>query len=142
MQMKMISSEEQHRRMLETPVLTLLISLSVPTVISQLVSTIYNTADTWFVSQIGTSASAAVGVAFSLQSIIQACGFGLGMGSSSLISLKLGEKKDDEARRYASSAFFAALSVGLLIEVLGPHGPSWKKGPRSAGGRGPRDTYG
>ncbi|QCX26109.1 DUF721 domain-containing protein [Nocardioides jishulii] len=30
----------------------------------------------------------------------------------------------------------------LLIEVLGPHGPSWKKGPRSAGGRGPRDTYG
>ena len=80
--------------MLQTPVAKLILSLAAPTVASQLISIIYNTADTYFVSQISTSASAAVGVVFSLQSIIQAYGFGVAMGAGSLISLRLGEKKD------------------------------------------------
>ena len=67
-----LTSEEQHRRMLQTPVPKLVLSLAAPTVASQLISIIYNTADTYFVSQISTSASAAVGVVFSLSSIIQA----------------------------------------------------------------------
>ena len=105
--------------MLQTPVAKLVLSLAAPTVASQLISIIYNTADTYFVSQISTSASAAVGVVFSLQSIIQAYGFGVAMGAGSLISLRLGEKKDLEANRCASSGLLAELAGGLLMLILG-----------------------
>ena len=74
-----ISSEEQRGRMLHTPIPKLIVSLSIPTLASQLISVFYNTADTYFVSKLSTSASAAVGVVFSLMSIIQAFGFGIGM---------------------------------------------------------------
>ena len=114
-----LTSEEQHRRMLQTPVAKLVLSLAAPTVASQLISIIYNTADTYFVSQLSTSASAAVGVVFSLQSIIQAYGFGVAMGASSLISLRLGEKKDRDANVYASSGFLAEFVGGLLMLVFG-----------------------
>ena len=56
---------------------------------------------------------------FSLSSIIQAYGFGVAMGASSLISLRLGEKKDHEANGYASSGFFAELVGGLLMLIFG-----------------------
>ncbi len=105
--------------MLQTPVAKLVLSLAAPTVASQLISIIYNTADTYFVSHISTSASAAVGVVFSLQSIIQAYGFGVAMGAGSLISLRLGEKKDLEANRCASSGLLAELAGGLLMLILG-----------------------
>ena len=81
-----LPSEEQHRRMLQTPVPKLVLSLAAPTVASQLISIIYNTADTYFVSQISTSASAAVGVVFSLSSIIQAYGFGGFLDSTRVIA--------------------------------------------------------
>ena len=116
---RVLTSEEQHRRMLQTPVAKLVLSLAAPTVASQLISIIYNTADTYFVSHISTSASAAVGVVFSLQSIIQAYGFGVAMGAGSLISLRLGEKKDLEANRCASSGLLAELAGGLLMLILG-----------------------
>lgn len=113
------SSEAQHRRMTETPMPRLILSLALPTVASQLISILYNTADTYFVSQIGTSAAAAVGVVFSLMSIIQAFGFGVGMGASSLISRCLGAKRDHDAHRYGNSAFAAALVFGFLLLVGG-----------------------
>lgn len=59
-----ISSEEQRDRMLCTPIPKLIVSLSIPTLASQLISVFYNTADTYFVSKLSTSASAAVGVVF------------------------------------------------------------------------------
>ena len=105
--------------MLQTPVAKLVLSLAAPTVASQLISIIYNTADTYFVSQISTSASAAVGVVFSLQSIIQSYGFGVAMGAGSLISLRLGEKKDRDANMYATSGFLAEFVGGLLMLVFG-----------------------
>ena len=114
-----LTSEEQHHKMLQTPIPKLVLSLAAPTVASQLISIIYNTADTYFVSQISTSASAAVGVVFSLSSIIQAYGFGVAMGASSLISLRLGEKKDKEANGYASSGVLAEFVGGLLMLVFG-----------------------
>ncbi len=111
-------SDIEHKKMTETPIARLVISLSIPTVVSMLMTSIYNTADTYFVSSLGDSAVGAVGIVFSIQSIIQAVGFGLAMGSGSLVSRKLGEKKDDEASKYASSAFFAALVCGALIMAL------------------------
>lgn len=112
-------SEKQHQRMLNTPMPKLILSLAIPSIIGQMVTVIYNTADTWFVSQISTEASAAVGIVFALMTIIQALGFGIGMGSGSLISMKLGEKENDEAHKFASSGFFAAALIGLFITVFG-----------------------
>ncbi|MCQ2592309.1 MAG: MATE family efflux transporter [Treponema sp.] len=113
------SAEEQFNKMINTPVWKLIASLSVPTVISMLITSIYNMADTFFVSQISTEASAAVGIVFPIMSIIQACGFTLGMGSGSLLSIKLGQKKNEEASEISSTAFFTALAIGLLITVFG-----------------------
>ena len=112
-------SDAQYKRMMETPIPRLIASLSIPTVVSSLITVIYNTADTYFVSQIDKSASAAVGAVFSIMSIIQALGFGLGVGAGSLISRRLGAKDNAAADKYASSAFFASITVGSLIMVLG-----------------------
>ena len=81
------SGEAQYRRMMETPIPRLVTSLALPTTISMLVTVIYNTADTYFVSQINKSASAAVGMVYTLMAIIQAIGYGFGMGAGSLLSL-------------------------------------------------------
>jgi putative MATE family efflux protein len=105
--------------MMETPIPRLVLALALPTVISMLITVIYNTADTYFVSQINKSASAAVGAVFSVMSLIQAVGFGFAMGAGSLVSLKLGEKDRGAADRYASSAFFAALLLGGVVGGIG-----------------------
>ena len=108
-------SGKQHDRMLKTPIPKLVTALALPMVASQLITVLYNTADTYFVSQIGTSAAAAVGVVFSLMAIIQAVGYGISMGASSLISRCLGARQDEDAHRYASSAFAAAVVFGLVL---------------------------
>lgn len=117
--MKKYDSKQQHIRMTTAPVSTLVLSLSIPTVISQLMTVIYNTADTYFVSKIGTSAAAAVGIVFSVMSIIQAMGYGICMGTSSSISLFLGEKKDRDADIFASSGLFASLVLGFAVGIIG-----------------------
>ena len=82
----MEKEQAQFTKMTETPVQKLITSLAVPTIVSMLVTDIYNIADTFFVAKLGTSASGAVGIVFSLMAIIQAVGFTLGMGSGSLNS--------------------------------------------------------
>lgn len=116
---KKLKADYQYDKMINTPVWKLVSTLAVPTVISMLTTSIYNMADTFFVSQISTQASAAVGIVFPVMSIIQACGFTLGMGSGSLLSIKLGEKKNDEASTISSTAFYTALVFGVLITIFG-----------------------
>lgn len=73
--MKATTYEEKYKMMIETPVNRLIPRLAVPTIISMLISSIYNMADTFFVSQLSTSASGAVGVNFSLMAMTQAIVF-------------------------------------------------------------------
>lgn len=112
-------SEKQYRLMLSTPVPRLILGMSVPSVISMIITVVYNTADTYFVSHIDKSASAAVGAVYAVMAVLQALGFGLAMGSSSIISRKLGQKKNDEAQTYFASAFFAAVGAGVVAGGLG-----------------------
>ena len=109
------NADEQYNKMVNTPVWKLITKLAIPTIISMLVTSLYNMADTFFVSQLGTEASAAVGIVFPIMSIIQACGFTLGMGSGSLVSISLGQKRNEEASIISSTAFFAALRIASLI---------------------------
>lgn len=114
-----MTAEQKHRWMTETPIPRLVTSLAIPTTVSQLITIIYNTADTYFVSHISTSASAAVGVTFALQAIIQALGFGVSMGCSSVVSRKLGAKDLESAEIYASSSVAAAVAMGFLLLIGG-----------------------
>ena len=110
---------DQRQRMLETPINRLIPTLAVPTVISMMVTSVYNMADTYFVSQISTSASGAVGIVFSVMAVIQAVGFTVGMGSGSIASLKLGQNKKREADVVASSAVLTALVLGSILAAVG-----------------------
>ena len=76
-------------------------------------------ADTYFVSQIGTSASAAVGVVFSIMAIIQAVGFTIGLGGGILAARSLGAKEKDKADTLVSISFFFAILLGGVLAVLG-----------------------
>jgi len=111
--------DRQYKEMTETSVEKLILRLSVPTIISMLVTNIYNMADTFFVGKLGTSASAAIGIVFSLMTINQALGFMCGHGCGSNISRKLGNKQGDAAIKFASTGFFMSLFLGVLIMIIG-----------------------
>lgn len=111
--------QDQRTRMLETPVPRLITTLAIPTIISMLVTSIYNMADTYFVSQISTSASGAVGIVFSIMAIIQAVGFTIGMGSGSIASRMMGQGKQAQANTMGSSAVVAAMVCGGILTGLG-----------------------
>lgn len=111
-----MSRDERMRR---EPVERLIPELAVPTIISMLITAVYNMADTYFVSQIGTSASGAVGIIFSAMLLIQALSFTIGMGSGINISKLLGSGKREEAGIYAANGFFTGGLVGLLLAGLG-----------------------
>lgn len=113
------SQEEKFDEMINEPVHGLIIRLAIPTIISTLITSIYNMADTFFVSQINTSASAAVGIIYALSAIIQAFAFMIGMGSGNNIARLLGQKKNERAAYFASVAYFTELIVGTLLAVIG-----------------------
>ena len=117
--MQTMSQQERKHLMLTEPVEKIIPRLAVPSIISMLVTAIYNMADTFFVSQIGTSASGAVGVIFSAMAIIQAVAFMIGMGSGTNVSQALGAGNDELAKRYAATGFFTAFGAGVVIAVLG-----------------------
>lgn len=111
--------QNDYEKMTKMPVEKLIIRLGLPTTISMLVTNIYNIADTYFVSQLGTSASGAVGIIFALMAVIQAFGFMLGHGAGSNISRRLGARKVEEAKIFASTSFFLAVGCGLLLLLFG-----------------------
>jgi putative MATE family efflux protein len=111
--------DKQYQKMTKTPIHKLIPLMAVPTIISMLVTAIYNMADTYFVSKLGTSASGAVGILFSMMAIIQAVGFTIGMGAGSQISRLLGKKDDEYAGKVATSAVLSGIVMGILIAVIG-----------------------
>ena len=117
-----MEQNQQYEKMTQTPIGKLIATLSVPTIISMLVTSVYNMADTFFVSKLGTSASGAVGIVFSVMAIIQAVGFTFGMGSGSWISRLLGAKEEEKATEVAATGFYSAIFLGILMSILG----EWK----------------
>lgn len=111
--------QAQFDKMTRTPIPRLVMGLAVPTILSMLITSIYNLADTFFVGQISTSASGAVGVVSSLMAVIQAVGFMLGHGAGSVISRSLGSGDAPAASRFASTSFFTALGAGAALGVFG-----------------------
>ncbi len=110
--------DAQYEMLTKTPVLPLVARLSVPTILSMLITNVYNLADTAFVGRLGNSASGAVGIVFGFMSIIQAVGFLFGQGSGSILSRREGMADYEGATRAASIGFFSSLFFALIIEVF------------------------
>ncbi len=117
---KVLTADEKLHKMMDTPIPKLVFLLSVPTVISMLITSLYNMADTYFVGLIGSaSATGAVGIAFPLMAILQAVGFMFGHGSGNHMSRSLGAQDTKSAQRMASTGFFSAIIVGCIIAAAG-----------------------
>ena len=115
----MNSIDSKYIKMTQTPIPKLVINLAIPSIVSMVITSIYSMADTYFVGELNTSASAAVGISFSLMAIVQAVGFTMGMGSGNYIARLLGQKNTDEAAKVAATSFFTTFAIGIVFTLLG-----------------------
>ncbi|MBQ8310273.1 MAG: MATE family efflux transporter [Clostridia bacterium] len=115
----MEKTEKLHRAMTRGRIGPLILKLAIPNTVGLLVISAYSLADSYFVSELGTEASAAVGVTFSLHVLIQAVGYTLGMGAGSLLSRSMGKQKIAEASQYALAAILLSLLCGGAISASG-----------------------
>lgn len=111
--------KDKFDKMAHAPLKWLITTLAVPTILTMLVSALYNMADSYFVGKIDTSSVASIGIVFSVMTLLQAIGFFFGNGSGILISTLLGEKKKDTAKIYANVAFFIVIIIGIALAVIG-----------------------
>lgn len=105
--------------MLNNPISKLIPKMAVPTVVAMLITALYNMADAYFVSSLGTSATAAVGVNMTIDHIIMMGGSFLAIGANSYIARLLGAKQNKKASATLSNAFFTALAIGVVIAAVG-----------------------
>lgn len=115
----MNKTDAYYKKMTETPVARLIVRLGIPTTVSMLITSVYNMVDTYFVGTLGESPQGAIGVLFTLQSIIQAFAFMLGHGSGTYVSKELANKDTKRASAYVSTAFFLGGAIGIVFTVIG-----------------------
>ena len=106
-------------RLTDMPVSGLVLRLAVPSIITMLVSNLYNIVDTAFVGRLGTSARGAVGIVFGFMAIIQAFGFMFGQGGGSILSRALGARDKEKASLHASIGFCGSMLCGLFVAIIG-----------------------
>lgn len=111
--------KEKFIRMTTEPVEKLICSLAIPTIISMLVTSFYNMADTYFVGSLGKSAVGGVGVAFPVMAVIQAFGFFFGHGSGNYMGRELGKQNIEHVERMSATGFFCSIIFGLFVAVFG-----------------------
>ena len=112
--------DDKFIRMTQAPVKKLIIRMAVPTIVSMLVTSLYNMADTFFVGQMNnTSATGAIGIVFPLMAVIQAIGFTFGQGSGNSMSRSLGMQDRAAAEKMSASGFYSAFLAGILLAVVG-----------------------
>lgn len=111
--------QQQYIKMTATPIPKLLLLLSLPSIVSMIITSIYNTADAYFVSQLSTAASGAVGIVLPMMALTQGIGFTYAVGAGTQTAQLLGARKVDEANKFGSSAMAIAMISGLLITITG-----------------------
>ena len=111
--------EQRRLMMLNEPISRIIFKMAIPTIVAFLINSIYSLADTFFVSSLGTNATAAVSVNASLDQLIMMCGSMLAVGANSYIARLLGKGEDKKASQVLSTAFILAASLGILLMVFG-----------------------
>jgi putative MATE family efflux protein len=114
-----IAKDERRDLLLHAPIYKIIPRMAIPTIISMMITSMYSLADTYFVSSLGTAATAAVGVNFSLDNIIMTAGSFLAVGANSYIARLLGARQDHKASQVLSTAFFTAIMTGSTVMILG-----------------------
>lgn len=102
----------------QAPVSRVILTMAVPTIVSMLVTCFYVIVDTYFVGQLNTQSTAAVGIVFPLMSLIQAIGSFFGHGSGAYMSRELGARRTDNASSMATTGLVYALLTGIVIAVV------------------------
>ncbi|MCD8123707.1 MAG: MATE family efflux transporter [Lachnospiraceae bacterium] len=118
-QTEQVKQSSRELKMMTEPIAKIIPAMAAPTIVSFLITSIYNLADTFFVSSLGTNATAAVSVNASLDQIVMMAGSMLAMGANSYIARLLGAGEKKKASNVLSTAFFMAMAFGLVILVLG-----------------------
>ena len=113
------NADSRQLMMLNEPIHRIIPKMAVPTIVAFLITSIYSLADTYFVSSLGTNATAAVSVNSSLDQLIMMCGSMLAVGANSYIARLLGQGDQKKASQVLSTAFFSAAALGTLLMVLG-----------------------
>lgn len=111
--------EQRKNMMAEEPIAKIIPKMAIPSIVAFLITSIYNLADTFFVSSLGTNATAAVSVNASLDQIIMMAGSLMAVGANSYIARLLGARKEKKANRILSTAFFIAMAMGVVVLVIG-----------------------
>jgi len=112
------AQHEKYIQMTTKPVEMLICKMAIPSIVTVLVTSIYNAADTIYVGRISTEATAAVGIVFSYMALMQAIGFFFGHGSANYISRALGAKNTEGAKKMAATGFISAFVSGVIVAVL------------------------
>ena len=116
---KELHQQQRRLMMLNEPISRVIPKMAIPTIVAFLINSIYSLADTYFVSGLGDSATAAVSVNASLDQLIMMCGSMLAIGANSYIARLLGQGKEEKASQVLSTAFFLAFSIGALLTAFG-----------------------
>lgn len=113
------SQEQRRTMMINEPISRIIPKMAIPTIVAFLINSVYSLADTYFVSSLGTNATAAVSVNASLDQLIMMCGSLLAVGANSYIARLLGEGKEEKTSKVLSTAFFSAFGIGAVLMVVG-----------------------
>ena len=116
---KAAQQEARRLMMVNAPVGSVIMKMAIPTIVAFLINSIYSLADTYFVSGLGTNATAAVSVNASLDQLIMMCGSMLAVGANSYIARLLGQGDEKKASQVLSTSFFFAAAIGLLLTIFG-----------------------
>ena len=114
-----MKSNDKYQFLTHAPVHRVIGAMAFPTIISMLLTSVYNLVDTFFVGQIDTQSTAAVGIVFSVMFFIQAFSFFFGNGSGNYISRQLGAQKVGDAETMASTGLFYTLAFSIVTMVVG-----------------------
>ena len=113
------SQDQRKDMMLNEPISRLIPKMAIPTIVAFLINSIYSLADTYFVSSLGTNATAAVSVNASLDQLIMMAGSMLAVGANSYIARLLGQGNEKKASQVLSTAFFLAMGLGTVLMLFG-----------------------
>lgn len=113
-----MESKDEQIFMKERPVLSLVLSMSIPMVLSMTVNSLYNIVDSYFVAKISEDAMTAISLVFPLQNLVNAVAIGYGVGSCAAISFFLGAGNKEKADAAATIGYIVSFLHGVLLALL------------------------